>query len=175
MINDVIGEKTIDLSYPIHSGREALVLAPHLAVGPRSVEVTVVSMFSNNVLYWLQGPIEVTVVSMFSNNVLYWLQGPIEVLLKTGKKIVLNEGVYTDKELNPLIGTVLKSRMHDHEDVLRTSKWEKVMKMAISLNELNNSDNLEDGHPSDTLFMYHVTDDKDSTRFKPHTPQYRAL
>ena len=51
---------------------------------------------------------EIAVVSMFSNNVLYWLQGPIEVLLKMGKKIVLNKGVYTDKELNSLIGTKLK-------------------------------------------------------------------
>ena len=72
-INDILGSKTIDLSYPIRSGRE------------------------------------VAVVSMFSNNVLYWLQGPIEVLLETGKKIVLNKGVYTDKELNLLIETKLKS------------------------------------------------------------------
>ena len=47
--------------------------------------------------------------------------------------------------------------------------------MIINLNELNNSDNLEDGHPSNTLFMYHVTDDKDFTCFKPQTPQYRKL
>ena len=40
---------------------------------------------------------------------------------------------------------------------------------------LNNSDNLKDGHPSITLFMYHVTDDKDFTRFEPQTPQYRQL
>ena len=49
------------------------------------------------------------------------------------------------------------------------------MEMIINLDELNNSDNLEDGHPSNTLFMYHMTDDKDFTRFKPQTPQYRKL
>ena len=47
--------------------------------------------------------------------------------------------------------------------------------MIINLDELNNSDNLEDGHPSNTLFTYHVTDDKDFMRFKPQTPQYRKL
>ena len=31
------------------------------------------------------------------------------------------------------------------------------------------------GHPSNSLLTYHVTDDKDFTRFEPHTPQYRAL
>ena len=47
--------------------------------------------------------------------------------------------------------------------------------MIINLDELNNSNNLDDGRPSNTLFMYHVTDDKDFTRFEPQTPQYRKL
>ena len=64
--------------------------------------------------------------------------------------------------------------MDDREDALRTSKLEKVTKMAISLNELDYSDNLEDGRPSNTLFTYHVTDDKGFTHFKPQTPEYRA-
>ena len=92
---------------------------------------------------------EIAVVSMLSNNVQYWLQGSIEVLLKTSKKIVLNKGVYMDKELNALIGMELKSQMLDsRNDVLRTNKLEKVMKMVISLNKLDNSNNLEDGRPS---------------------------
>ena len=49
------------------------------------------------------------------------------------------------------------------------------MEMIINLDELNNSDNLKDGHPSNTLFMYHVTDDKDFMHFEPQTPQYRKL
>ena len=70
-LNDVIGSKTIDLSYPIH---------PTAGRGEARKEIAVVSMFSNNVQYLLKGS--------------------MEVLLKTGKKIVLNKGVYTDKELN---------------------------------------------------------------------------
>ena len=101
---------------------------------------------------------EIAVVSMHSNNAQYWLQGPIEVLSITSKKIVLNKVVYTDKELNALIGTELKSRIGDHDDVLRTSKLINGTKMTISLNELDNSDNLEDRRPSNTLFTYYVTD-----------------
>ena len=52
---------------------------------------------------------EIAVVSMHSNNAQYWLQGPIEVLSITGKKIVLNKAVYTDEELNAIIGQELKS------------------------------------------------------------------
>ena len=98
------------------------------------------------------------------------------MLLKTGKKIVLNKAVCTDKKLNALIGLELKSQMIDsRNDVLRTNKLEKVMKMVISLNELDNSDNLEDGRPSSTLFTYYVTRPEYSTHFKPRTPQYKKL
>ena len=87
----------------------------------------------------------------------------------------LIKGYYNDKEINLLIGAKLKSQMDDREDVLRTSKLEKVMKMVISLNKLNNSDNLEDGKPSNTLFTYYVTSPEYSTCFEPVTPQYEKL
>ena len=138
-INDIKGEKTIDLSYPIH---------------PRK---------------------EIAVVSMHSNNAQYWLQGPIEVLSKTGKKIVLYKAVYMDEELNAIIGQELKLRIGDHDDVLRTSKLVSGMKITISLNKLDNSDNLEDGRPSNTLFTYYVTSPEYYMHFKPCTPQYKAL
>ena len=79
-INIVIGEKTIDLSYPIYPEKE------------------------------------IAVVSIFSNNSQILLKKSMEVLLYMGKKIVLNKGVYTDKELDSLIGTELKSQMLDSRD-----------------------------------------------------------
>ena len=70
---------------------------------------------------------EISVVSMFSNNSQILLQKSIEVLLYTGKKIVLNKGVYTDKELDSLIGMELNSQMLDsRDDVLRTDKLKKL-------------------------------------------------
>ena len=112
-INDIKGEKTIGLSYPIHSKKE------------------------------------IAVVNMHISNSQILLHGSIEFLLKTGKKIVLNKGVYTDKELNSLIGMELKSQMLDsHNDIQRTNKLVNGTKITISLNELNNSDNLEDGNPA---------------------------
>ena len=146
-INDIIGEARIDLSYPIKGKdgpcRPRVAQRPHIAV-----------------------------VSMLSNNAQIWLQEPVDVLLEIGEKIVLTKGVYTDKELNSLIGTELKSQMLDsREDILRTNKLEKVMKLTISLNELDNSDNLEDGRPSNTLFSYYVTGPEYSRCFEPVTPQ----
>ena len=47
--------------------------------------------------------------------------------------------------------------------------------MTISLNELDNSNHLKDGRPSNTLFTYYVTGPEYSTRFEPHTPHYKKL
>ena len=137
MINDIIGKKMIDLSYPIHSRKEIA-------------------------------------VSMHSSN--SQIHRSIEVLLKTGKKIVLNKGVYMDKELNTLIGMELKSQILDsHNDILRTNKLEGITKMIISLIELYNSDNLEDGRPSNVLFTYYVTSSECYTLFEPQSPQNKKL
>ena len=57
----------------------------------------------------------------------------MEVLLYTGKKIVLNKGIYTDKELDSLIGTELKSQMLDsRDDVLRTNKLNKLQRWPLA-------------------------------------------
>ena len=139
-INEIKGEKRIDLSYPIYPKKE------------------------------------IAVVSMHSNNAQILLQRSIEVLLYTGKKIVLNKGVYMDKELDSLIGMELRSQMLDScDDVLRTSKLVNGTKIKISLNKLDNSDNLEDGHPSNTLFTYFVTSLEYFMHFEPQSPQYKKL
>ena len=143
-INDVIGEKMIDLSYPIN-----------LNAG--------------------QGK-EIAVVSMHISNSQILLHRSIEVLSLTGKKIVLNKGVYTDKELNSLIGMELKSQMLDsRNDIQRTDKLVNGTKISITLNKLDNSDNLEDGKPSNTLFTYYVTSHQYFMLFKPQSPQYKKL
>ena len=137
-INDVKGEKTIYLSYPIHSTTR------------RGKEIALFSMHISN------------------SQIL--LHRSIEFLLKTGKKIVLNKGVYTDKELNSLIGMELKSQMLDsHNDIQRTNKLVNGTKIIISLNELDNSDNLEDGRPSNTSSPEYFT------LFEPQSPQYKKL
>ena len=45
--------------------------------------------------------------------------------------------------------------------------------MVISLNELKNSDNLEDGKPRNVLLRHHMT--KECTNYEPVIPQYKKL
>ena len=61
------------------------------------------------------------------------------------------------------------------DQVIKRNKLKGITEMIINLDELNNGDNLKDGHPSSSLLTYHVTDDKDFTYFEPQTPQYRKL
>ena len=64
----------------------------------------------------------------------------------------------------------------DYRDyVLKTNKLEYITEMTISLDELNNSDNLKDGKPINTLFTYYMPGSEDFTHFEPHTPQYKKL
>ena len=47
--------------------------------------------------------------------------------------------------------------------------------MILNLDELDNTDDLEDGRPSNVLLTYHVTDDEDFTCFEPNIPSTRDL
>ena len=59
--------------------------------------------------------------------------------------------------------------------VVKKNKLKSITEMILNLDQLNNSDNLEDGRPSNTLLTYHVTSNEDSTCFEPQTPQYKKL
>ena len=143
-INDIKGEKTIDLSYSIQNSYS-------------SKEIAVVSLFSKNVQYWVTGD-------------------NLKLELKTGKEVLLLKGMmYTDEELNAMIGLEYKLTMLHNNYITKKNKLGDVTEMVISLNELDNSDNLEDGRPSSTLFTYYVIDPKDFMNFRPVTPQYKKL
>ena len=134
-INDVIGEKTIDLPYPIQKFDS-------------SKEVAVVSMFSDNIQYKVTKPLELKLVD-------------------DSEKQILN-GSYTKRELVAIVGRkdILIDLSNDSR-IIRTNKLAKVIDMIINLDGLNNSDNLEDGHPSNTLFMYYMPGSEDLARLFP--------
>ena len=59
--------------------------------------------------------------------------------------------------------------------LLRKNKLKGITEMIINIDELDNSDNLKDGRPSNKLITYHVTSDGDFTRFEPDIPKYKVL
>ena len=88
------------------------------------------------------------------------------------EEVWLPEGVFMDRELNLYIRRNVITLLDIHDNIIKMNKLAGVTEMVISLNELNNSDNLEDEKPSNTLHTYHVTG---SEEFTPVSPQYKKL
>ena len=141
-INNVIGEKMINLSYPIRSSKE----------------VAVIGMLSDNVQYEIIKP-HVIIDSISPGN----------------KKLILSK-TYAGIELRSVSeGMATFTQFVSDDRVIKTNKLKGITEMIFNLNELDNTDNFEDGRPSNVLPTYHVTADEDFTRLEPNIPQYKKL
>ena len=141
-INNLVGEKKVDLSYSILGSRR---------------EIAVISLFSDNLQYEVEEP----GLTMQLGNV-------------EAKK--LKGGVYSGKELTDILeGKIDSKKFSENSKVKTTNKLSGITEINLNLTELDNTENLEDGRPSNTLFRYHVTSSKDFTSFEPRTPQYKRL
>ena len=91
-------------------------------------------------------------------------------------KKMLPSRTYAGRELLSMPeGMVGLNKFLVDDQVIRKNKFKGITEINLNLDEHDNSDNLEDGHPSNSLLTYNVTSDGDFTRFEPHTPQYRKL
>ena len=140
-VNDVIGEKTIDLYYPIRSGKE----------------VAVIRMLSDNVQYQILK--------------LCLVMDPI-----SDPKKMIPSRTYAGRELLSMLeGIVELDEFLVDDQVIKDNKLKGITEMILNLDELDNSDNLKDGRPSNELPTYHVTSNEDFMSFEPCTPQYKKL
>ena len=121
--------------------------------------------------YLIQGK-EVAVVSMFIDSVQYWIKEPLKVMLMNEEKRLL-DGMCTDRELNASVGRKVIMLLDVHDDIVKMDKLVDVMEMVLSLDELDNTDNLENGRLSNMLLRLHVTGSDEFTCFEPVTPQYK--
>ena len=149
-INNVIGEKTIDLAHPIFSHSRSL--AYSLA---RSAEIAVISLFSDNVRYEIEKPLT------------------LELGIGNAKKL---QGIYSGREIIKLLEWKIELKdFEKNQRLTKTNKLSGITEMNLSLDELDNTENLKDGKPSNSLLKYHVTKSEHFTRFEPRTPQYKRL
>ena len=143
-INNIKGEKRIDLSYSIQSFDS-------------DKEIAVIRMLRDNVEYEILK--------------LHSVMDPI-----SDTKKMIPKGAYAGRELISMLEGIIELNQFEVDDqVTKTNKLKGITEITLNLNELNNSDNLKDGRPSNELLTYHVTDDKDFMHFEPQTPQYRKL
>ena len=86
------------------------------------------------------------------------------------KKMIPSE-TYAGRELLSIVeGMVELNQIVVDDQVIKKNKLKGITEINLNLDELNNSNNLEDGHLSNTIFMYHVDAYKDFTHFKPPHP-----
>ena len=120
---------------------------------------------------------EIAVIRMLSDNVKYEILKFHAVMdpISNMKKMIPS-GTYAGRVLPSMLEGIIELNQFEVDDqVIKTIKLKGITEMIINLDELSNSDNLKDGRPSNELFTYHVTDDKDFTHFEPDTLQYKAL
>ena len=114
---------------------------------------------------------------MLSNNVKYEilkLRSVMDPISNTKKLIPY--GSYAGRELISMLERMVELNQFEIDDqVTKMNKLKGITEITLNLDELNNSINLKDGRPSNSLLTYYVTDDKDFTRFEPKTPQYKKL
>ena len=83
---------------------------------------------------------------------------------------------YTSRELLSMLEGIIELNQFEVDDqVIKKNKLKGITEITLNLDELNNSNNLKDGRPSNELLTYHVTSNEDFTCFEPQTPQYRKL
>ena len=87
-----------------------------------------------------------------------WKTPPPPVLI--GLKLKLVDGsekgllskTYTSRELNAFVeGKHINTDLDNNPQTIKTNKLAKVTNMSFKLDQLDNTSNLEDGHPSNTF------------------------
>ena len=143
-INNIKGEKRIDLSYSIQNFDS-------------DKEIAVIRMLSDNVQYEILK-----------------LRAVMDPISDT-KKMIPN-GAYASRQLLSMLEGIIELNQSEVDDqVTKTNKLKGITEITLNLDELNNSNNLKDGRPSNSLLTYYVADDKDFTHFEPQIPQHKKL
>ena len=144
VINNIKGEKRIDLSYSIQNFDS-------------DKEITVIRMLSDNVKY------EILKLRLVMDSI-------------SDTKKMIPEGAYAGRELISMLEGIIELNQFEVDDqVIKKNKLKGITEITLNLDELNNSDNLKDGRPSNSLFTYYVTSNEDFTRFEPQKSQCKKL
>ena len=114
---------------------------------------------------------------MLSDNVKYEILKLREVMdpISDTKKMI-PKGTYASRELISMPEGIIECNQFEIDDqVTKKNKLKGITEITLNLDELDNSDNLKDGRPSNELLTYHVTSNEDFTRFELQATQYRKL
>ena len=121
-INNIKGQKRIDLSYSIQN---------------------------------FDSDKEIAVIKMLSNKVKYEILKLCSVMdpISDTKKMIPN-GTYASRQLLSMLeGIVELNQFEADNQVIKKNKLKGITEITLNLDELNNSDNVEDGKPSNSFSL----------------------
>ena len=127
--------------------------------------------------YSIDSDKEIAVIIMLSDHIQYKVLKLRSVMdpISDRKKMILS-GTYASRQLLSMLEGIIELNQFEADDqVTKTNKFKSITEITLNLDELNNSVNLKDGRPSNSLLTYYVTDDKDFTHFEPQNAQYKKL
>ena len=127
--------------------------------------------------YSIDSDKEIVVIIMLSDNIQYKVLKLRSLMdpISDRKKMILS-GTYTSRQLLSMLEEIIELNQFEVDDqVTKTNKLKGITEITLNLEELNNSDNLKDGRPGNSLLTYYLTDDKDFMHFEPQNPQYKKL
>ena len=140
--------------------------------------ITINNIIGVDLSYPINSRKEIAVISMLSDNVQYEMRErePFKLKLMGGsEKQVLNK-TYTSRELNALVKRkIILTNLNNDPQIIKRNKLSKITDMVFNLDKLDNTDNLENGRPSNTLFTCYMSSSEDFMRFEPKTIQYKKL
>ena len=105
--------------------------------------------------YSIHSDKEIAVIRMLSDNVKYEILKLRSVMdpISDTKKMVPN-GTYASRELISILEGIIELNQFEIDDqVTKTNKLKGITEITLNLDELNNSDNLKDGRPSNELLI----------------------
>ena len=120
--------------------------------------------------YSIDSDKEIAVIIMLSNNIQYKVLKLCSVMHSDSKKLI-QSGTYAIRELLSMLERMVeRNKFLVHDQVTKTNKSKGITEITLNLDELDNSDNLKDGRPSNSLLTYYVTSNEDFMHFKPQNP-----
>ena len=72
-------------------------------------------------------------------------------------------------------GKIERTQFNKNARIKRMNKLAGITEMVLDLDQLDNTNNLDNGSPSNILLTYHMTSHDDFTHFEPYAPQYKKL
>ena len=117
---------------------------------------------------------EIALVEVFIDAVEY----SIKETIKPDKisKLVIPAGIYKSRVLESFLANKIDMKsLNKNPNIIRTNKLINITELNFHIDEIDNTENLLDGRPSQILLTYQISEYKDILKIEPKNLQFKKL